>query len=94
MCKLTPASRARIEKTQEGYMYAKVSNVDCFRWGGMSVCDTCNEIFNEGYLVFALGRCICPKCFEEFASRHTVYEEDLALQEANYEGWFSYYLDR
>ena len=94
MCKLTPASRARIEKTKQGYMYAKVTTEDCFNWGGMSVCDTCNEMFEEGYLVFVLGRCICPKCFKEFASSTKAYEEDLLLQEENYESWFSYHLDR
>lgn len=94
MYKITEKTKNRIEYTQEGYSYIKVSRQECFDWGGYAVCDHCGEDFLEGRLVFVLASCVCPQCFKEFDDRHTKYEEDLKLQEESHEPWYSYHLDR
>lgn len=82
----------KIEVTDNGYYYAKVTNKECLNWGGLSVCDLCGEPFNEGYLVFVLGSCICPKCFNSWLKTSKRYEEDLHIQQESSEGWFEYHL--
>ena len=81
----------KIETTEQGYYYAKVSNTECINWGGLGVCDLCGKPFIEGYLTFVLGNCICEDCFKDWLSRAKVYEEDLEFQEEVSERWFKNY---
>ena len=82
----------KIETTENGYYYAKVTEEECFNWGGLSVCDLCGNPFKEGYLIFVLGSCICPKCFNSWIKTSTKYEEDLKFQRESSEEWFRYHL--
>lgn len=83
----------RIEETNNGYYYADVSIRECIGWGGLGLCDTCNEpIVDGGHLIFILGSCLCDNCFNDWLSRSKRYEEDIQIQQDNSEQWFKAYL--
>lgn len=56
----------------------KVTVEECFNWGGLAVCDLCNEDSHEYmYLCPELGsNALCEKCFEEHKGRVKFYQED------------------
>ncbi len=84
--------RAKLYYTNKGYSYIKVTNQDCFDWGGLAICDNCNENMKEDiYLIFILGRALCEKCFKEWCERSKRYEEDLKLQKTNHIRWYKNY---
>lgn len=88
-----PLILKNIEVTPQGYYYAKVNALECTRWGGYGICDTCGKPFIEdGHLVFVLNSCICGKCFEDWQRRAQVWEEDLHLQKEASEAWFKHHL--
>ena len=82
----------KIEETDLGYYYAKVSFIECLGWGGAGICDLCGKRFTTGYLTFVLGNCCCEDCFKSWLKSSTRYEEDLALQYGSSEEWFKYHL--
>lgn len=81
-----------IKETPGGFKYIEVSSGDCFKWGGGSVCDLCNDYFNIGYLMPVLNSCICKKCFERYKTL-AIDEQDKCLQEDISERFFKYHLD-
>lgn len=57
----------------------KVTTEECFNWGGLAVCDLCNED-SDGFLYLCpeLGsNALCSKCFEEHKGRVKFYQEDV-----------------
>lgn len=79
----------QLQYTDKGYSYIKCTKEDCFKWGGMAICDYCNKpMFEEVYLIFILGSAYCPKCFPEWVRRSEKDEEDLYLQKQNHERWY------
>ncbi|MBO7615006.1 MAG: hypothetical protein J6T15_04860 [Bacilli bacterium] len=82
----------KLEETNNGYLYAKVSRLECLSWGGMGMCDFCGKDMDEGYLVFVLHSCICPECFNTWIGRSKKYEDDLNYQDERADGWFKAYL--
>lgn len=56
----------KIEYTERGFDFVKVSPLDIINWGGFCVCNGCNGQFLEEdmYLVYVLGDCYCgqPYC--------------------------------
>ena len=53
----------KIEYTERGFDFVKVSPLDIINWGGFCVCNGCNGQFLEEdmYLVYVLGDCYCEK---------------------------------
>lgn len=49
------------------------------------VCDQCNRMPDEGYLIAVLNHWNCPECTKEFIGRAMRYEEDIPIEEKNYE---------
>ena len=81
--------KVKLNYTKQGYSYIKCIKEDCFNWGGMAICDDCNNaILDEVYLVFVLGRAFCKNCFEEWQKESKRYEEDLYLQKQNHIAWY------
>ena len=84
--------KAKLNYTKNGYSYIICSKQDCYDWGGLAICDDCNEIMQEKvYLIFILGRAMCKKCFEEWTERSHKYEEDLQLQKERHLRWYKAY---
>ena len=79
-------------KTPQGYTYLPVRSHHMFNWGGLGVCDDCNQNMQHGYLVFILNRCICSKCLNEWIDRASIYPEDLAYQEENQSYWYDWHI--
>ena len=80
--------KIKLKYTKSGYSYIKVNKEDCFNWGGISICDDCNEFMNESYLIFILGRALCKKCFEDWTKKSKRYEEDLRFQNERHLAWY------
>lgn len=84
--------KAKLNYTKQGYSYIKCTKEDCFDWGGMAICDDCNEpMMEEVYLIFILGRAYCKKCFDNWLKRSKRYEEDLELQKQRHIAWYKAY---
>lgn len=81
----------KLEKTPQGYTYLPVLPFHIFNWGGLGVCDDCNQDIQQGYLVFILNSCICSSCFNEWIARAKVYPEDLAYQEEHQADWYAWH---
>lgn len=89
----------KIEYTERGFDFVKVSPLDIINWGGFCVCNGCNGQFLEEdmYLVYVLGDCYCKKCFDEWVERSKSYsqedvEEDLRFQKEHSFQWYKYHL--
>lgn len=72
-----------LSKTPQGYTYLPVHLSHILNWGGLGLCDLCNQNIQHGYLVFVLNKCICSRCLNEWIERANVYPEDLAYQKEN-----------
>ena len=68
----------KIEYTERGFDFVKVSPLDIINWGGFCVCNGCNGQFLEEdmYLVYVLGDCYCKKCFDEWVERSKSYSQE------------------
>lgn len=67
-----------INKT--GYTLYKVTSEECYSWGGLSVCDDCNDYSSEGYLVPVLNHFMCPDCYNDWNSRCKFYSSDVEFE--------------
>ena len=78
--------------TDKGYSYLICTKEECFKWGGMAICDSCGKLMNnEVYLIYILGQAFCPNCFKEWTKESKRYEDDLYLQKQNHERWYQAY---
>jgi len=83
--------KVKLNYTKQGYSYIKATKENCYNWGGMAVCDSCNEEMEDMYLIFILGQALCEKCFKEWIEHSQRYEEDLYLQRQNQVNWYRRY---
>lgn len=60
----------------KGFIVYKATLTDLTKIGGFGVCDHCNNMASEGYLVAVLNNYLCPNCYEEWYSYAENYEED------------------
>ncbi len=63
--------------TQRGHIAYAISFGEIQSLGGIGVCDTCNQLQSEGYLVPVLASFLCPACFGEFEQQARVYPEEI-----------------
>lgn len=47
-------------KTKAGHIFYKTTSAECAKWGGVGICDTCNEHHDEGYIVPGAERVALP----------------------------------
>lgn len=81
--------KKQIKYTDKGYSYVECTENDCYNWGGIAICDYCNEKMNEKiYLIFVLGMAFCPKCFHEWQKDSYRYENDIKFQKENHIRWY------
>lgn len=79
----------KIKYTDTGYSYVECTREDCFNWGGICICDNCNEeIKDTVYLVFILGSALCKKCFDKWEKGSRKYDEDLYLQKQKHIAYY------
>lgn len=76
-----------------GYTYLPVTPSHILNWGGLAICDHCNQsIQHVGYLVFVLNSCICPHCFNEWIAHAHIYPDDLQTQRIHQGYWYGYHI--
>ena len=66
------------------FLVIETSMSECMMWGGMAICDSCNESSHIGYYVAVLNHWMCPKCYNEWLQRAKRYEEDIPTEIRNY----------
>ena len=84
--------KAKLLYTPQGYSYIQVTTKDCLEWGGLTICDDCNNPINDdGHLIYILNRVYCKKCFEDWCHRATKYSDDIMLQKQNHINYYKAY---
>ena len=77
---------AKIIENKKGFKVIEVSMVECFEWGGIGICDNCNEaIVPKGYYVAVLNRVLCDECYDEWNERAIYNHEDARIEQRNFE---------
>lgn len=71
----------KVEKAKNGYKFLKATSFEIIKLGGFSICDFCNCLASNGYLVPVLNQYLCPKCFEAWEKEGDFYPEDVPHQE-------------
>ena len=91
---------SRIKTTNRGFNYVEVTPREVFAWGGMCICNGCNNQFLEDnmYLSFVLADTYCKDCWEDILKRQEKYSDedvqyDLKLQNESSENCYRYHLD-
>lgn len=76
---------AEIIENKKGFKVIKVTLNDCLNWGGLGICDWCNECIGEyGYYVAVLNSVMCEKCYLEWYERAKNYPEDKRIEDGNF----------
>lgn len=95
-----PFDEKRIQVDETGYNFVEVYPEEIFNWGGMCICNGCNEQFLEEnmYLCFAATDTYCKECFNNMRKRwKNMSKEDIAfdlkLQDETALDWYKYHLD-
>lgn len=75
---------AVIIKNKKNFKVLRTSNVECLSWGGMAVCDSCNQRSSFGYFVAVLNLWKCPTCFKKWYESSKRYTEDIPFENGKY----------
>lgn len=76
---------AQVIENKKGFRVIQVTLSDCIKWGGLGICDWCNEyIGSTGYYVAVLNSVMCDKCYNDWCERATYYPEDSRVEEKNF----------
>ena len=77
---------AEIINNEKGFKVIKVDMVECARWGGLGICDDCNECIGLcGYYVAVLNSVLCEECYKAWYERSKRYREDKRIESRNFE---------
>ena len=72
-------------RLSNGLIAYKVTRAELYELGGVGVCDSCNALRSEGYLVPVLNRWMCLQCFDKWKARCVAYPEDACIEAKNCE---------
>lgn len=75
---------ARIVENKKGFKVIEVSSVSEML-GGLGICDCCNMANFSGYYIAVLDMWYCKECYDEFIESATMNEEDIQLEDANFQ---------
>lgn len=67
-------------KTSSGYLAYRSNAAETLLLGGMGICDHCNELALDGFLVPVLNHYVCPQCFQDWERQGTYYPEDIPIE--------------
>lgn len=87
----------RIKYTSQGFSYVDVTMEECLAWGGLCVCNGCNQIRPDLKLIYVLTDTYCTDCFNDWLERSKNYskediEFDLAIQKKHHIEWYGYHI--
>lgn len=86
-----------LSTTSRGFTYLPLSYEGR---GGMRECDICKNYMQQAYLVFAIHRCVCPRCFDEWLKHSETFSQNSvkhflkAQQERHQDEWYEYQIYR
>lgn len=63
-------------RLDNGLYYYKLDVLENNKMGGLCICDYCNSLDVDGYLVPVLNSYLCKKCFYEWQKDCVHYPED------------------
>jgi len=46
------------------------------KFGGLGICDWCNDIFENCFYIAVLNHCYCQKCYDSWLKRAVNYKQD------------------
>ncbi|MBR5592855.1 MAG: demethylase [Bacteroidaceae bacterium] len=76
---------AKIVENKKGFMVIECTAVETMKFGGIGICDYCNEADTTGYYIAVLNCWYCRKCYTEWMERAIFYEEDAPFEKRNFE---------
>lgn len=77
---------AKIIENKKGFKVINLSLAEVNQaFGGIGICDYCNEAsLNHNYIA-VLNSCYCKKCYDNFCENATYYKEDSRVENINFE---------
>lgn len=75
---------AHIVENKKGFKVIACSMSETAKFGGIGICDRCNNSAPTGYLVCVLNHWYCEKCYREWEARAKYYPEDSVYEEKNF----------
>lgn len=78
---------AQIIKNKKGFLIIQCSAVETLKFGGMGVCDFCNNTDRNGYYIAVLNSWYCKSCYERWNQNAVRYVDDNDIEVRN----FNYY---
>lgn len=80
---------AKIIDNKKGFKVIQVDASECikaFGAGSLGICDRCGQpSFGAGYYVAVLNCWYCPSCYDDWMKRAIRYDEDIPIEEKNYQ---------
>ncbi len=76
---------AQIIENSKGFKIISTSMSEALNFGGLAICDTCNQASFKGYIVCVLNRWCCENCYEEWNDRAIYYTEDSDFESMKFE---------
>lgn len=66
------------------FLVIEVSGNECLSFGGMAICDFCNNTAAKGYYIAVINSWYCPECFEAWKKRAHWYQQDALIEMRNF----------
>lgn len=77
---------AKQVENEKGFLVIETSLTECVeKIGGVGICDSCNSSSFSGCYIAALNCWYCPKCYQEWLSKARRYEEDIQIEQRNFD---------
>lgn len=75
-----------VKENDKGFKVIEMSMVEVNELlGGYGICDFCNKASFTGYYIAVLNSWYCPECYEDFLKKAKRYDEDIPIEERNFE---------
>lgn len=75
---------AEIVENEKGFKVISCSMSETTKFGGIGICDRCNNAAFTGYLVAVLNRWYCEPCYLSWMIRAVNYPEDQKIEDRNF----------
>jgi hypothetical protein len=77
---------AKVIENQKGFKVIELSLTEVNKaFGGLGICDCCNNASFKHNYIAVLNQCYCPECYTDFNERAIYYPEDSNVEDKNFE---------
>lgn len=80
---------AKIKQNKKNFMIIEMNKFEAFQiwgeFGGVGICDNCNDVPENGFYVAVLNQYLCPKCFSEWIKTAKKYKEDESYEKLHFQ---------